>query len=110
MSAGTADAAGRIGRFEIRGEIGRGTMGVVYEAHDPVLGRAVALKTISPSAVGPADRASFEQRFLAEARIAARLSHPGIVVIHDVGRDPSSGTLYMALEHLSGRTLEDVVA
>ena len=111
MSADAEDAPSRIGRFEIRREIGRGTMGVVYEAHDPVLGRTVALKTIALTVPGaPADRAAFEQRFLAEARIAARLSHPGIVVIHDVGRDAPSGTLYMALEHLSGRTLEELIA
>jgi serine/threonine protein kinase len=111
MSAAPGDSPSRIGRFEIRGEIGRGTMGVVYEALDPVLGRTVALKTIALAGVGaPAERASFEQRFLAEARIAARLSHPGIVVIHDVGRDAATGTLYMALEHLSGRTLEEIVA
>jgi serine/threonine protein kinase len=110
MSAAAGDAPSRIGRFEIRREIGRGTMGVVYEAHDPVLGRTVALKTIALMAAGaPPERAAFEQRFLAEARIAARLSHPGIVVIHDVGRDAGSGTLYMAMEHLSGRTLEEVV-
>src|SRR5262245_40009268 len=111
MSAARGDAPARIGRFEIRGEIGRGTMGVVSEAHDPVRGRMVALKTIASAAAGgPDDRAAFEQRFLAEARIAARLSHPGIVVIHDAGRDATSGTLYMALEHLSGRTLEEIVA
>jgi len=111
MSADVGDTPRRIGRFEIRREIGRGTMGVVYEAEDPVLGRTVALKTIALAVAGaPRDRAAFEQRFLAEARIAARLSHPGIVVIHDVGRDTASGTLYMALEHLSGRTLEELLA
>ena len=61
-------------------------MGVVYRALDPALGRSVALKTVGLSFAVPEDeRASFEQRFMAEARVAAGLSQPGIVVVHDVG-------------------------
>ncbi len=101
----------KIGRYEIRRELGRGMMGVVYEAHDPALGRRIALKTIRLAfAVSEDERQSFEERFLTEARIAARLSHPGIVVVHDVGQDPETGTLYIALEYLVGRTLAEVVA
>ncbi|HEY7510308.1 MAG TPA: serine/threonine-protein kinase, partial [Vicinamibacteria bacterium] len=97
--------------YEIRGELGRGMMGVVYEAYDPALGRTIALKTIR-LALAPTDRErdDFERRFLAEAQIAARLSHPGIVVVHDVGRDARLGMLYIALEHLQGRTLSDIAA
>src|SRR5688572_7672807 len=99
-----------IGRYEIRGPLGRGTMGVVYLAHDPALERPVALKTIDLAfSIPAAERESFEQRFLAEARVAARLSHPGIVVVHDVGRDPATGVLFIALEHLQGRTLAEVI-
>jgi serine/threonine protein kinase len=101
----------RIGRYEIRRERGRGAMGVVYEAHDPTLGRVVALKTIRlPFTATAADLETFEQRFFAEARIAARLSHPGIVVVHDAARDAETGTLYMALEYLQGRTLAEIVS
>ena len=101
----------RIGRYEIRGELGRGTMGVVYEAEDPALGRRVAVKTIQvPLAASKREREDFEKRFLAEARIAARLSHAGIVVVHDVGRDAEHDILYIALEHLQGRTLAEVAA
>jgi serine/threonine-protein kinase len=82
-------------------------MGVVYEAHDPALSRNVALKTIQ-AVLDPKDKEAFEQRFFAEARIAARLSHPGIVVVHDVGRDPDTGTLFIALEHLTGHTLAEL--
>jgi serine/threonine protein kinase len=96
-----------VGRYEILRELGRGSMGVVYEAHDPALGRNVALKTIHP-VLDPKDKETFEQRFFAEARIAARLSHSGIVVVHDVGRDSDTGTLYIALEHLTGRTLAEM--
>jgi serine/threonine-protein kinase len=85
-------------------------MGVVYEAHDPGLGRTVALKTIHLAfALSRSERELFEQRFLSEARIAARLSHPGIIAVHDVGRDPETGTLYMSLEYLEGITLADVI-
>jgi len=98
-----------IGRYEILREIGRGAMGVVYEARDPALDRTVALKVIQPSAEGEAARV-FEERFLAEARIAAALQHPGIVVVHDVGRDPATGTLFIALELLRGQTLAGLAA
>jgi serine/threonine-protein kinase len=103
----------KIGRYRILEELGRGMMGVVYRAQDPMLGRTVALKTVSPhfsDSLPPAERAVFEQRFLAEARAAAALQHPGIVVVHDVGHDPDSKLFYIALEHLKGRTLADVAA
>ena len=101
----------RLGRYEIRRELGRGTMGVVYEALDPALGRSVALKTVQPSlALSGAERELFERRFLTEARVAAGLAHPGIVVVHDVGRDDEHGLLYIALELLPGRTLAEVMA
>ncbi len=100
-----------LGRYEIRRELGRGMMGVVYEASDPALGRRLALKTIRLAfEVPPAERASFEQRFLGEARAAAALQHPGIVVVHDVGRDEATGTLFIALELLEGRTLAEATA
>jgi eukaryotic-like serine/threonine-protein kinase len=99
-----------IGRYDIRREIGRGMMGVVYEALDTVLGRTIALKVIQLAfPVAPHEREEFERRFFAEAQIAARLSHPNIVVVHDVGRDPESGTLFIALEHLEGQPLSVLV-
>jgi len=82
------------GRYIVRRELGRGTMGVVYEAEDPVLARTVAVKTIDLMfAPGAKVRADFERRFFTEARVAAQLSHPGIVVCHDVGKDAGSGRL-----------------
>jgi len=100
------DAIPPIGRYEILRELGRGAMGVVYEARDPALSRNIALKAILPSVFGEKD--AYEARFFEEARIAARLSHPGIVVVHDVGRDPATGVLYIALEHLRGKTLAEL--
>jgi eukaryotic-like serine/threonine-protein kinase len=99
------------GRYIIRRELGRGTMGVVYEAEDTVLARTVAVKTIE-LVFDPAEEArkEFEQRFFTEARVAARLSHPGIVVCHDVGKDPASGKLFIVFEYLKGRTLAERAA
>jgi serine/threonine protein kinase len=105
------DVLRSIGRYEIRRELGRGMMGVVYEAQDPDLGRTVALKTIRLTLAGDErQRQEYERRFRAEAQIAARLSHPGLVTVHDTGQDSQQGILYMALEYLHGRTLAEVVA
>ncbi len=99
-----------IGRYQVRRELGRGMMGVVYLALDPDLGRDIALKVIQlPHGASEADRTSFEQRFFSEAKSAARLSHPGIVIVHDVGRDATTGAVFMALELLPGRTLESTI-
>jgi hypothetical protein len=100
-----------IGRYVVDHELGRGMMGVVYAAHDSVLGRTVALKTIELAfPAGPSEREDFEHRFFTEARIAAKLSHPGIVVCHDVGKDTETGKLFIVFEHLRGETLAARVA
>jgi hypothetical protein len=103
----SGDAPRLLGRYEIQEEIGRGMMGVVYRALDPALGRTVALKTVSLRwSVPEEERQGFERRFQTEAQVAAGLSHPGIVVVHDVGRDAATDTLYIALEYLQGETLD----
>jgi serine/threonine-protein kinase len=102
--------ASQIGRYEIRKELGRGMTGVVYEVYDPALGRTIALKTIRLAVGSVREREEYERNCLAEARIAARLSHPGIVVVHDVGRDEERGNLFIALEHFQGRTLAQMTA
>jgi serine/threonine protein kinase len=99
-----------IGRYEIIRELGRGMMGIVYEARDPVLGRTLALKTIQLGfSVLPQEQESYEKRFMAEAAAAARLQHPGIVVVYDVGKDDVTGGPYMALEYLHGQTLDKLL-
>jgi serine/threonine-protein kinase len=112
LSSGSdAAAEDRLGRFELRGELGRGMTGVVYDAFDTMLQRPVALKVIRKTfAVSLDDEESFERRFLREARLSARLSHPGIVVVHETGRDPDSGKLFISMERLGGRTVADVLA
>ena len=100
-----------LGRYVIQEEIGRGMMGAVYRAMDPDLGRIVALKTVRLAfSVSEDEREQFEHRFLTEARAAGGLSHPGIVVVHDVGRDPDTGTLFISFEFLEGQTLEQMTA
>jgi len=93
-----------LGPYEIIEEIGRGGMGHVYRAMQPSLGRVVAVKTLLPHLVADEE---FIERFLREARATAKLSHPGIVTIYDVGEQ--DGVYYFAMEYLSGRTLDDIV-
>jgi serine/threonine-protein kinase len=100
-----------IGRYELLEEVGHGVTAVVYKARDSTLGRIVALKTIAvPPAVLQAEGEAFERRFFTEARVAARLSHPGLVAVHDVGRDQESGRLYIAFEYVEGRSLDALSA
>ena len=74
-----------VGRFSLLNEIGRGSYGVVYAAHDPVLGREVAIKVI-PLASEERYRTQLEANFLREAKSAGGMSHPSIVTIYDAGK------------------------
>ena len=91
----------RIGRYVIQRKLGEGGMGVVYAAHDDQLDRLVALKTMSALARDEAARA----RFWREARAAARVSHPNVCQIHEIG--DSDGELFIAMELLEGDALAD---
>jgi serine/threonine-protein kinase len=98
----------RIGRYEIIKTIGKGAMGVVYKARDPLLDRVVAVKTISsPQGQGRRVRSAFLERFQREAKAAAKMQHPAIVTIFDVGVDEESGAPFMVLEYLPGESLAD---
>lgn len=97
----------KIGRYDVTSEIGRGAMGVVYRAMDPMLERTVAIKTIN-MAIDPGEMEHYEKRFTIEARAAGGLNHPNIVTIHDIGR--SGDLAYMAMEFLEGRELKDLIA
>jgi len=97
-----------IGRYEVVKTIGKGAMGVVYKARDPLLDRVVAVKTImSPQQQGRRVRSAFLERFQREAKAAAKMSHPAIVTIFDVGVDEDSGAPFMVLEYLPGESLAD---
>ncbi len=89
----------QLGRYKILGELGRGAMGIVYRAEDPVLDRQLAIKTVFVPA-DDADRSEYEARFTQEARAAGKLGHPGIVTIYDVGREGEM--VFMAMELLEG--------
>ncbi|MFI4952368.1 MAG: serine/threonine-protein kinase [Burkholderiales bacterium] len=93
-----------LGKYEIRHEIGRGAMGVVYEGYDPMIKRIVALKTIRADQLAGADSANVIARFRREAQAAGRLSHPNIVPIYEFGED--AGTWFIAMECISGRELK----
>ncbi len=98
----------RIGRYEVIKTIGKGAMGVVYKARDPLLDRVVAVKTImSPQGQGRRVRSAFLERFQREAKAAAKMQHPAIVTIFDVGVDDDSGAPFMVLEYLPGESLAD---
>ena len=98
----------RIGRYEVIKTIGKGAMGVVYKARDPLLDRVVAVKTImSPQTQGRRVRSAFLERFQREAKAAAKMQHPAIVTIFDVGVDEESGAPFMVLEYLPGESLAD---
>ena len=99
----------RIGRYQIEETLGRGAMGVVYRARDPIIDRRVALKTMRVDL--DADHTDeFRERFVREAQAAGRLNHPGIVTVHDVGEDPESGLVYIAMEYVEGRDLKQMLA
>ena len=99
----------RVGRYLIEETLGRGAMGVVYLARDPLIDRRVALKTLRLD-LDAEHAEEFRERFVREARAAGRLNHPGIVTIHDVGEDPESGLMYIAMEHVEGRDLKQLLA
>ena len=98
----------RLGRYEILEELGRGAMGQVFRGRDPQIDRIVAIKTINVAALDPIIVDEFRQRFFREAQAAGKLSHPGIVTIYEVGEDPDSGMPYIVMEHIEGKTLEEV--
>jgi len=96
-----------LGRYQIRGRIGRGSMGIVYRGYDPVLAREIALKTVDLSpALGASEREAFLSRFFQEARIAAKLLHPCIVVTHDAATDEKTSVPFIAMELVTGGSLE----
>jgi serine/threonine protein kinase len=95
----------KLGKFEILGKIGQGAMGVVYKARDPLIGRIVALKTIT---TGLAESPDLLNRFYREAQSAGRLQHPNIVTIFELGSEGS--TPFIAMEFLTGESLEKLIA
>jgi serine/threonine protein kinase len=94
----------RIGKYEVIGEIGTGSMGTIYRARDQVLDRAVALKMLrTDTQIDP----ELKERFYREARACARLAHPNIITVYDMGE--AEGVIYIAMELLSGSDLRKLL-
>jgi tetratricopeptide (TPR) repeat protein/predicted Ser/Thr protein kinase len=93
-----------IGKYQVEKVLGRGGMGTVYQARDPVLHRTVALKTMTP---GLADTPELKERFLREAQAAGGLRHHNIVTVYDLGED--RGQPYIAMELVEGADLEKII-
>ncbi|HSD54701.1 MAG TPA: serine/threonine-protein kinase [Burkholderiales bacterium] len=94
----------KLGKYQIRRELGKGAMGVVYEGYDPMIDRVVALKTIRAENLQGEDAQEQLARFRREAQAAGRLTHPNIVGIYDFGDD--AGTYFIAMEFVRGRELQ----
>jgi eukaryotic-like serine/threonine-protein kinase len=97
-----------IGKYTIERELGRGGMGVVYRALDPIILRPVALKTVVKSRLDPADSVSLLARFKREAQAAGRLVHPHIVSVYEYGEDAEYA--YIAMEYVEGRGLNEFLS
>jgi serine/threonine-protein kinase len=95
----------KLGKYEIRRELGRGAMGVVFDAWDPSIERRVALKTVRRDQLEGGEAQEMLDRFKREAQAAGRLSHPNIVSVYEYGED--EGTAYIAMEYVEGRELKD---
>ena len=102
-----AEALTKAGRYQIVGELGRGSMGVVYQGFDPIIGRTVAIKTMLPEGLSPQEFEEYKARFQREAMAAGILAHPNIITVYDFGED--NGVLYLAMEFLEGKSLEKIV-
>jgi serine/threonine-protein kinase len=105
VPADSVTTIGHIGRYALKYRIGEGGLGTVYAAHDPLLSRLIAIKTLNVE-VAAEQRSAFNALFLNEARAAAGLSHPHIVTVFDAG--VSDDNAYIAMELLKGRDLRQL--
>jgi serine/threonine-protein kinase len=105
MSQFASDIPKKLGKYEITGILGRGAMGVVYKAYDPLIARHVALKAIRKDLIGQESAEQAVVRFRNEAMAAGRLTHPGIVAVYDYGED--GPTAYIAMEYAEGQGLRE---
>lgn len=94
----------QLGKYQIEAALGKGGMGMVYRGYDPLLDRRVAIKVLAPHLVW---EEGFVERFLREARAAARIKHPNIVTVYDVGQEQDQ--FYFVMEYLEGQTLADYI-
>jgi eukaryotic-like serine/threonine-protein kinase len=93
-----------LGRYTIVKQVGKGAMGVVYQAHDPQIDRMVALKVLRKDRISGE---SFVKRFIKEAKVVGRFSHPNIVTIYDIGQEQED--VYIAMEFIEGEPLNEIL-
>ena len=94
-----------LGRYQIRGVLGKGAMGLVYDGHDSTLDRRVAIKTILTSNLDEATAKHYDLRFRREVCAVARLNHPNIVQVYDFGHE--GDLAYIVMEYVEGRELKE---
>jgi eukaryotic-like serine/threonine-protein kinase len=107
--------ARKLGKYELRREVGRGGMGVVYEAYDATICRRVALKTLCSDVLSGPEADTFIDRLRREAQAAGRLNHPNIVAVYDFGEELQEGAragriAYITMEFVEGRELQALLA
>lgn len=95
----------KLGKYEIRRELGRGAMGIVYEGFDPFIERIVAIKTIQKSLIDQSEAQDALNRFRREAQASGRLTHPNIVSIYEYGEEGDMA--FIAMEFITGKELKD---
>jgi eukaryotic-like serine/threonine-protein kinase len=96
----------QVGRYQIHETLGVGAHSRVVRGHDPLIDRSVAIKLFSPQLA----RGEARTRFLREARVVGKLSHPCIIAVYDMGIDESTQTPYLVMEMVEGQSLEKVVS
>lgn len=94
----------KLGRYEILGVLGRGSMGVVYKGVDPQIGKLVAIKTMNPKTVRQKD---MQERFYREGSLLGQLQHKNLITVYNVGTD--GDICYIAMEFLDGTSLEQIL-
>ncbi len=104
VSGDTLQPGDQLGRYSIVELLGKGAMGAVYEAQDPQLHRRVAIKVLRPDTQWRGGQEELQQRLLREAQAMARLSHPSVVAVHDVGA--FQDRVFIAMELVEGQTLD----
>jgi hypothetical protein len=104
----TMPTLSRVGRYELKHQLGSGGLGAVYAAVDPLLSRSIAVKTLHVAGLNADERSALETQLLAEARAAAGLTHPNIVTVYDAGLADEG--VYIAMERLQGKDVRHLLA
>jgi serine/threonine-protein kinase len=107
MSATDGTGLKKLGKYEIRGTLGRGAMGTVYDGWDPAIDRRVAIKTVRLADADDEETVEGLARFKREAQAAGRLSHPNIVGVYDYGE--TDDIAYIVMEFVEGRSLKSLL-